>query len=285
MKLSSTNHQGRIAGASGAGRGFSLVEIIVVVGLLSVIMIGLLMMFNQTQQAFRGSMTQVDVLESGRAATELIGRELEQITAGGGDSVNLYMFNYSSLPQDLPPLAPIPNPDKRTNVLEEIFFLTRENQQWSGTAYHVSTNATNFGTLYRYTTNCPVSRDPYDLFKGYTTTPLSEWTRVMGGVVHFKLRAFTNGVWVTWGNTNNVVVNANFSGGEPMSYRFTSNAVPDAVEFELGILEDRAVDRFKTIPDPDFAQKYLQRQAAAVHLFRQRVAIRNADLNAYVLSP
>ena len=59
---------------------FSLIELLVAVGLMSLIVLGLLVMFQQTQRAFTGSMTQVDMLEGARATTDLIERELEQMT-------------------------------------------------------------------------------------------------------------------------------------------------------------------------------------------------------------
>src|SRR6185295_14642440 len=67
---------------------FSLIEIMVVMGLLVVIILGLLLMFNQTQRAFRAGMTQVDVLENGRTATEMIARELSQIAPNGLQRTN-----------------------------------------------------------------------------------------------------------------------------------------------------------------------------------------------------
>jgi type II secretory pathway pseudopilin PulG len=57
---------------------FSLIEIMVTVGLLSFIVIGLLSMFTQTQRAFRNSMAQVDVMETGRITVDMLARELEQ---------------------------------------------------------------------------------------------------------------------------------------------------------------------------------------------------------------
>src|SRR5437879_197722 len=60
---------------------FSLIEIMVAVALMSFIVLGLLAMFTQTQRAFRASMTQTDVLESGRIATDMIVRELGQMSA------------------------------------------------------------------------------------------------------------------------------------------------------------------------------------------------------------
>ena len=71
---------GRPAVSPVRGGGFSLVEILVVVGLLSIIILGLVAMFSQTQRAFRLGLTQVDVLESGRAVTDMMTRELSQMT-------------------------------------------------------------------------------------------------------------------------------------------------------------------------------------------------------------
>src|SRR5258708_2837402 len=59
---------------------FSLIEILIVVALLSIIILGLLAMFSQTQKAFRAGLTQTDVLQAGRLAGDMLGRELEQIT-------------------------------------------------------------------------------------------------------------------------------------------------------------------------------------------------------------
>src|SRR5437867_6593815 len=59
---------------------FSLIEIMVTVALLSFIVLGLLAMFTQTKRAFTSSMTQTDVMESGRAVVEMIVRDLEQLT-------------------------------------------------------------------------------------------------------------------------------------------------------------------------------------------------------------
>jgi hypothetical protein len=52
------------------------------------------------------------------------------------------------------------------------------------------------------------------------------------------------------------------------------------VEFEFGILEPRAYERFKALPSS--AQKsYLQNQVGRVHMFRQRVPVRAVDATAY----
>ena len=149
-----------------AGRGwrsgFSLIEIMIVVGLLSVIILGLMGMFSQTQRAFQLGMSQTDVLESGRIATDLIVRELAQITPGdrsigpnamGGTSTyrtcsGNITRRCCSRSRAAPPLAPI--------RCKTCSFLERENQTWTGIGYCVRTNpgfasgSGPAGTLYRF---------------------------------------------------------------------------------------------------------------------------------------
>jgi hypothetical protein len=66
---------------------------------------------------------------------------------------------------------------------------------------------------------------------------------------------------------------------------FWSNAVPAAVELELGILEQHALERYNSIGDPNARLNYLQSTnyylSSRVQLFRQRIPIRNVDPLAY----
>ena len=57
-----TRHASRVT-----HNGFSLVEVLVVVSLLSLIVLALMAVFSSTQKAFRSAVTQTDVLEGGRA--------------------------------------------------------------------------------------------------------------------------------------------------------------------------------------------------------------------------
>ena len=67
-------------------RAFSLVEVLVVMGILSIIVLALMAVFNTTQRAFRAGVTQTDVLEGGRAAADLIAQDLKNLTPSGGSS-------------------------------------------------------------------------------------------------------------------------------------------------------------------------------------------------------
>jgi len=276
-------------------RAFSLVEILIVTGLLSVIVLGLMAMFGQTQRAFRAGLTQTDVLEAGRAATDLIARDLEQLRPA--DLRNAVNF-YAEIPG--PPYTPLlqelPGTDRqRTNVLQDLFFLTCENRRWSAVGYRVSTPLGGVGTLYRYLYGLASAVDAPAylpaLWSDFLNTPITDtnrFSRVADGVVHLRVRAFdTNGVWITdeWRSglgTNRAAIHwSSIVPGEIGLYLFRSNAVPAAVEIELGFLESRALERARGLPDATVRREFMQRQAGQVHLFRQRVPIRSVDPEAY----
>lgn len=283
-------------------RGFSLLEVIVVMGLLSFIILGLMMMFSQVQQAYKLGTTQVDVLESGRAVDGMLTRELAQITPSrGSNCVNFYALLESKPPllQQLSGAVP-----SRTNVLSRLYFLTYENQRWTGIGYFVhDPNDTGMGTLYRYETNAFFGQDPAVLYASFLNAPLSRMSRLVDGVLHFKARIYnTNGVWVSqsdfkggipiWPRNSIVdrpVAGPLFGVDDAELCRMTNNAVPAAVEVELGILEDTALARAKTYivaNPPNVAMlanqhAYLTNQASRVHVFRTRVPVRNVDPTAF----
>lgn len=311
--------------AIGNQRGFSLVEVLVVVVMLSVIILGLVAMFGQTERAFRTGMTQVDVLESGRMATDLITRELEQLTpsdlpAGSqSGSVPFVQPNFYVVRQDYPPLIlALPGSgNSRTNLLDDLFFIYRRNREWVGVGYFVreydpmtgnvirpvvgsSPPKSGVGVLYRYETSAyPLTqRGPVDLFaEFYRVAYANRWVgnnlppaRIIDGVLNFKFHAYdTNGVLLTRDLPQKVPYSKSWismgTGNTPPGvvdrYMFFSNAVPASVEMELGILEDRAWDRYRSLPDSNGRYRYLTNQIGRVHVFRERIPIRNVDPVAY----
>jgi hypothetical protein len=304
------------------------------VGLLTFIILGLLLMFNQTQRAFRTGMTQTDVLEAGRATMDIVGRELEQMSPSEvPDSIeanvrcrvtNFFVepmpgFNWvSPLRQDLPgnnngtPL--------RTNLIQRFYFLSRLNQDWLGTGYEVVPDDTNgcVGTLYRYSvTNYPrgalfdgtYSRGGLIDMSRQFRSPLLDPTnmsRIADGIVHLRLRAFArngylvttniltqtnaaypiklNGVYTNLANaylyTSSFLYGNDTDVNQAACY-FVSNAVPSYLELELGVLEPQVLQKYRSIPLGDVARNYLSNHVGQVHLFRQRIPIRNVDLSAY----
>ncbi|MCS1409875.1 MAG: hypothetical protein M2R45_03061 [Verrucomicrobia subdivision 3 bacterium] len=77
------NRQTRMFGTRKTIQAFSLIELLVAVSLMSVIVLGLYAMFNETQKALRANVSQVDVLEAGRAAIDILVQDIEQAAAPG----------------------------------------------------------------------------------------------------------------------------------------------------------------------------------------------------------
>lgn len=303
---------------------FSLIEIMVTVGLLSFIILGLLAMFTQTQKAFKGSMTQTDVLEAGRSVMEMLSREIEQGMPTGYPEIyygnqqllatNCFIEMVTSLRdpliQDLPGSASPPS--KRVNYLQRFFFLSKVNQDWIGTGYQVVTNEGSVwvGALYRYSvTNFP-RNGPFTASGSFSwNTPITNMARIAEGIVHFRVRPFApngfpllsdgNALGPAFYRTNGVIgVSGAFPygfardiiiRGEPrapdkaLGYYFFGRAVPAFVELELGILEPQVYQRFKSIPEqvPAARRQFLSDHVGQVHIFRQRIPIRNVDVSVY----
>jgi type II secretory pathway pseudopilin PulG len=276
---------------------FSLIEVLVVVALLSFIIIGLVTMFSQTQRAYKLGTAQVDVLEAGRAVTDMMTREFSQMSPayqpnfGLAGAINFRTsLHFSRLWQELPG-NPAPG---RLNLLQDVFFLTKENHRWKGIGYLIFDPATGgppgggVGTLYRFETNAYVGQPLWQLHAAYTNAwhTNANVTRLLDGVVHFKVRGYeTNGVWIGQAaagtNNNNIGIDYLFLPDEPSGTFFYSNAVPGSVEIELGILEERALERARSIGDANTRSNFLAQQAGKVHVFRWRVPVRNVDPLAY----
>jgi hypothetical protein len=280
------------------------VELLIVMTLLSFIVLGLLAVFNQTQRAFKVGMSQVDVLEGGRATMDLIVRDVEEMAAlpglGTNNSVNCLVYTpagHQNVYLDLPGQSGnVP----RANILQSFFFLSRVGQDWVGTAYVVTNGFEMVGTLFRFTTNVPAREvtsayNPYRLFLNALNNNYRDFTRVVDGVIDFQVNTFrTNGFPVQpydeygypWSLTNDLAGDYVFSGENPGKIGYTSqffgDALPLAVEIQLGIVEPDVAERMRALPAAGGVRsQYLANESGKVHLFRQRVPIRRADPKVY----
>ena len=249
-------------------RALTLLELMVAMSLLTVIVLGLYTMFNQTQAALRSGNTAVDVSENARAAMELLIRELEQMRPTG--QTNGTNFYVEPNRVGYPLVQTLVDGTRVTNQLQTFFFLTKQTD-WKAIAYVVSWASTNpadyplltngVGTLSRieFTTN-HLTMTNNNLFNLYWNAPIASYSRVADGIVHLNLRAFdTNGVFL---DTN--------------SYAYTSNALPAYLEVELGVLEPNVLEQARAIPSTAASSNFLAQQSSKVHLFRQRIPIRTA---------
>lgn len=293
--------------------GFSLIEVMVAVTILTVITVGLLMMFNQTQRAFRSSLTQTDVTQSGRVVSEMIASELAQAKASGMNRVN-FGVRVAAAPffQTLPPPA---TGVKRTNVCQDVFFLVCENHRWTAVGYRVFPTNAAAATLYRFSTNIPAT-PPMRFAEGIAaavgmflnvnpSNAPAFFSRLADGVIHFRVRAFgtqyltnpftgqieftNHGAWIQRPighpeTGTNIIARPdvfNPPTGE-FNYTFLSNALPMMVELELGIVEPPTLERMRALAEsPAAARRFLADRPQAVHLYRQLIQIRSADPAAY----
>jgi type II secretory pathway pseudopilin PulG len=151
MKLSPFSHR-----TLRRWHAFSLLEVLVAVGLMSIVILALYSMFDQTQKALRQNAAQTDVSEAGRAAIELIVRDLERAWATRVAEVTnnvVIRRTYSTAS-----LAELGDGYSRDTAFHELFLLSRpDTGQAPGLGLFVAseTNALErtsdyIGTLYRY---------------------------------------------------------------------------------------------------------------------------------------
>ena len=273
--------------------GFTLVEVLVVMVLLSLIVLALMAVFSSTQNAFRASVTQEGVFEGASAAMDLVVQDLKGMSPSFGASNGAVNF-YAAVTNSPGPLvqALVASGQSRTNILEKIFILSRNNQTWTGVGYVVDTaSATLINPLYRFSVSTNVAAGPAALLNIFITNSTASMSHLLDGVVDFRVRAFDmNGLWMQnvgariYTNANNVLFLSSGSGsgfGET-GFKMFSNTLPASVEIEMATLEDRTLQRASTWPDNSIAQSnYLAQQSGKVHVFRQRVSIPNVDPSAY----
>jgi type II secretory pathway pseudopilin PulG len=277
---------------------FSLIEILVAAALLTFIVLGLMAMFNQTQRAFRSSMTQTDVLESGRATLDMLARELEQMAP----SQEAFTTNFLAEPsawfskatlQDMPGTEA-----SRTNTIQKFFFLTRFNTEYVGVGYQVMPESPEFagdgvGSLYRFAEGLPTRFGAQLLCRDFYNVSVSNMNRIADGIVHLRVRAFDAAGRLIAQELprfpDYTVAYTNMSVGSPAvtvrgdqaAIFMTSNAVPAFVELELGVLEPQILRRYRSIQNITARLDFLARYAPNVHVFRQRIPVRNVDISAY----
>jgi hypothetical protein len=276
---------------------FTVLELMVAVGSMTLIVLVLYGIFDQTQRAMRSNMSQVDVLEGARAATDMLVMDIEQMTASHMAGATNFHVQLVHPVATLGLLGPRPTQDI---ALQEFFLLSSMGREWRQVGYLVlpyrSGNSEQpVGALYRVVLSNHVSQltsnslsSRYflerNLLRQNRTNALFQ--RVTDGVVHFRLRAYdahgipiwrsdpsTNNILAAW-DPGTVVQRAN----DPYEvlYAFLDDALPAYVELELGILEPQIFEQLKSMPNPAMAYRHLTSQAGRVHFFQQRIPIRTA---------
>lgn len=268
----------------GPQSAFSVTEMLISVTLMGVIVIALYSVFNVTQKALRASVTQVDVMDAGRAAMDVLSRDLEQLVyysrANGTNLLaELLPANVPAVIQDDANGVPI-----QTNTLHSLFLLSKLNKEWIGTGYIVMSQNTNgvpilppngIGTLYRYSTNIHASRLPSNNVvrpflnvrtEAYNATPglradtasgrllLDSLRRVGDGIVHLRLRAYDDtGRPYLFGYPNNLYIKSDpyqiIGASERIWKGARTNADPNNIEIRR---QNRQTAKSETVQETEF---------------------------------
>jgi prepilin-type N-terminal cleavage/methylation domain-containing protein len=264
--------------------GYSLIEIMVAMTLLTVIVVGLLASFNQTQRALRASVAQTDTLENGRAFLNLLGREMQEIVLFPEGVSNAMRFasvarSTDTLVQKIPGSSA-----SRTNRLQSFCFTVRnrDNADWRTVFYDfrkseytdrpiVSLYRAERDFAYRNATNDLASTGRSFLSWTYgAQSNTNDFRRMLDGVIHLQFYAYDqNGVMIP-----------EWSGVGGRGYFFTNQIVvsttqvPAAIEVELGLLDPDVLRRVKAISEsgnPTAVQDFLSDRSGNVQIFRQRI--------------
>lgn len=275
----------------------------VVVVLLSLIVLALMAVFDSTQRAFRASVTETDMLEGGRSAIDFMADDLRLLTPSRGVSNNFIgAVNFcanTNLNEEPLIQSSVITASSRTNVLENFFILSHENQDWHGVGYSVVPNSpSGLYTLYRFeypSPGAPRVTEPFLIYSNYLNflNAPTNGNRLMDGVVHLTVRSYDpTGLWMTnhiliHGSRTNLNQNVFYispsTTGE-VGFKMFGDTVPASVEVEMGIIEDRVLQRAESFGANAQAQSnWLANAAAQTHIFRERVSVPNVDPSAYAV--
>ncbi len=157
-------------------RAFTILELLVAVSVMTLVIYVLYALFNQTQSALRKNASQVDVNEGGRAAMEMIVRELSQMQVSGYPAITnsqtqlIYSGSKSFFSRVTPGNTALllayqsdaltsegdqEDLDQgfRTNIIEDFTFTSRDDSGFVVTSYRVVGATNGIGTLSRCRTN------------------------------------------------------------------------------------------------------------------------------------
>jgi prepilin-type N-terminal cleavage/methylation domain-containing protein len=321
-------------------RGFTIIELLLAVSIMTVIVISLYTVFDHTQRALRGTMAQVDVLEGIRSTSDIVTRELEGAAFVPLAGYTNFSVGRSPISASVT-LSNLTGGVLMTTVLQDVFFHRRFGENWSAIGYWVGPRITNgvdladlaknpslsVGRLYRYeeqltraqirslgsqdsSSNSDARNQWLGNFENLSRTNRLVFSApVLDGVVHFRIISYTSaGTPIYYGRNDKGVpymqallndFNAALAKGSIPSKSYLSSrfeqlpaesvysrfsdlsypTAPAALELEIGVLEPQVLRQYASIAEgqPGAAAAFLARNAAKIHMFRQRIPLRNAS--------
>lgn len=264
-------------------RGFSLIEIMVAMSLLTAIVVGLLATLNQVQRALKASASQTDALENGRAFLNLLSREMQEtVLFPEGVSNALRFASVSRGPDGIIQTVPGSSAD-RTNRLQSFCFTVRDKQSNGWKTVYYDFRSSDFDdhrivNLYRAESRfpyraaldtMPAAQKQFLSWNFSAENNTNQFSRMLDGVAHLQFFVYDqNGLlipqWTQSGNSGYFFTN------QPSA---TTNHFPSTIEIEFGILDSDVLRRIKGYGTLASIQDYLRDRAGNVQVFRQRITI------------
>ena len=305
--ISGANNPKRKAAVKRDGRSaVTVIELMVSVTLISFIILALYQMFATTQEQMRRALRQVDTLESGRAVTGMIQRDLGLLTApevlGQTDPSFYWSTNWSangwwtnSSVGGNPDWGDFVGSGKSTwgltvtSAVDVNIAFTNQFDRFFVSTYDVSLQLTNFGgvgyhvgqqgnawyppvdglgTLYRYSYHDSVFNSA--IWNTFRASDASNYmARVIDNVGHFKVSPYPadrGGQYLPGGFNNDVSTMPIFS--------FTNSSVPSLVEVELGYVDEETAELARQLGDAASTRSFLSARPEKMTLFRFLVPVR-----------
>ena len=290
--------------------GFSLLEMLMAVTITTFITISLYAIFDQTQRAFRSGLAQVDVLESGRAASEILDYDIRQIVPNPlefrsgrmalDNSANFrgYPFNFwvdnrstfGSLGGSLL------SGNSITTAHQNVIFFHRNNDELTAVGYFNVPIALNWAgrrpprapvisTLYRFSATRKLSALNEEVFErilqAFLAGPIAwqknptrdyQYQEIISGVVQMRWSPFApNGEW--WQFIDDPLVRRSGGGSFLSGLTAGGNVIPAQVEYELMVLEEETLKQYVILGEANAlqARDFLGEHVQNIHYFRKRI--------------
>ncbi len=272
-------------------------------GLLSVIVLALFSMFDQTQKALHTATAQVDLMEPGRSAMDLLTRDIERGRATRFPGVTNLAI--TRLEREGPYFIPgVIDGYHRDSALNELFYLTPlRGNQWTAQGWFIADetdpslvpDASRIGALYRFeSTNVVALRGPLvtnDFSRQWLefnrrSTNAQQFSRFLDGVVFFRTASFSSeglllDSFVAPTNIPVGVVITNLNASVAIT-AFTNQGLPNSLEIEFGMLPPRLLTQYRNLPSGSapnattIRSNFFVQHGGDVLLFRQRISLRTS---------
>lgn len=266
--------------------GFTLLELLLAVSIMTIIVTALYGIFNYTQRALRLNLNQSDVLEAARITLETLRQDLVQMVAPPTNDISFYAMLE---------VSPMQAGDVRlTNWTYTLAFLKKEGAEYEASVYKVIADG-YVGSLFRYSQRLQPLNYKAKYIEGLLKLDPSLFGMIIDGVVLFNVEAFDfYGMSIiqpskprNYPDTVQIIAGSASTGKRGLI--LYDRSLPVGVIIELGVLEPNELQTYRNLLygkganptmllNPALAQKFLAQRAGQIHIFKRHLIIPRGNL-------